>query len=248
MANKTHIGGITIGNAFFISVCTYDNINDGFWIDLKNNDQHKLILINRQGHFISNGPNISNITKGVGFITAKDGSPHLLLVGGGVYDYDINNNKLNNHPLIDISDTKDASVGKYEGKDALFVIVDNTVRIYDIKSNLTQIVGYRIYRAQEGGETIMLADGIGGASYTDFTWNSTFAGTYRFGISSVFANGNESDIVWSDPIESTFDDIDENHDGPEGTTSQTVQKIIENGQVVIIKEGKRYNVSGQRLN
>jgi hypothetical protein len=64
----------------------------------------------------------------------------------------------------------------------------------------------------------------------------------------VFANGNESDIVWSDPIESTFDDIDENHDGPEGTTSQTVQKIIENGQVVIIKEGKRYNVSGQRLN
>ena len=248
LANKTHIGGITIVDAVFISVCTYENKNNGFWIDLKRSDQHKLILVDRQGHIIANGPNISDTTKGVGFITAQDGCPHLLLVDGGVYDYDINNNNLSNHPLIDIGDTKDASVGKYEGKDALFVIVGNTIHIYEIKSNFTQIVGYRIYRAQEGGETIMLADGIGGASYTDFTWNLTFAGTYRFGISSVFANGNESDIVWSDPIESTFDDIDENHDGPEGTTSQTVQKIIENGQVVIIKEGKRYNVSGQRLN
>ena len=142
--------------------------------------------------------------------------------------------------------TDDASYGKYEGKDALFVIVGNTVQIHEIKSNLTQILGYRIYRAQEGGDTIMLADGIGGTSYTDFTWDLTFAGTYRFGISSVFANGNESEIIWSNPIESPFDSIEENVNNQQ-IPEQPVQKIIENGKIVIIKNGKRYSVSGQRL-
>jgi hypothetical protein len=37
----------------------------------------------------------------------------------------------------------------------------------------------------------------------------------------------------------------ENHDEPEGPT---VKKLLENGHIVIIKDGKRYNMSGQHLN
>ena len=248
LVNKTYIGSINIAGAWFIEACTYDNIDNSFWITSDTGiNRPKLMLVDRQGHVLFNGPNVINTIKDAGFITAKDGCPHLLLVGGGVYDYDINNNIIHNRPLININNTKGASVEKYEDKDALFVIVDNTIRIYEIKSNLSQIVGYRIYRAQEDGDTIMLADGIGGTTYTDSTWNLTFAGTYCFGISSVFANGNESEIIWSNPIESPFDDIEEDN-GNQQISKQTVQKIVENGQVVIIKDGKRYNVSGQILN
>lgn len=34
----------------------------------------------------------------------------------------------------------------------------------------------------------------------------------------------------------------------DGNQSNEVQKVIENGQIVIIKEGRRYNVTGQRIN
>jgi hypothetical protein len=109
-------------------------------------------------------------------------------------------------------------------------------------------MGYRIYRTDDEGNTVMLADGIAGNSFSDHTWNQTLAGSYRFGISSVFANGNESEILWSNPIESVFDAIEEIDDGKEIYTDPSVQKVIEDGHIVIIKDGKRYNVSGQHLN
>ena len=247
LANKTYIGAINVTNAWRILTCTYDNINNGLWLASCSN-QPRLLLVDQQGHLLFNGPNIPDTTKGIGFITAKDGSPHLLLVRGNVYDYDINNNIIHDRTLINISNTKDASVGKYEDKDALFVIVDNTVRIYEIKSNLSQIVGYRIYRSDSEGDTVILADGVAGNSFIDYTWSQTLAGTYRFGISSVFANGNESEILWSNTIVSTFDGIDENNIDYEDSTDPSVQKVFEDGQIVIIKDGKRYSVSGQTLN
>jgi hypothetical protein len=39
--------------------------------------------------------------------------------------------------------------------------------------------------------------------------------------------------------------INENNEGP---NMQPVQKVFENGQIVIIKDGKRYTVTGQHLN
>ena len=68
---------------------------------------------------------------------------------------------------------------------------------------------------------------------------------YRFGISEVYYNGIESEIIWSDFIEKTDYGIDEN--GQE-TPEQAVQKVFETGKIVIIKDGKRYTVTGQRLN
>jgi hypothetical protein len=68
---------------------------------------------------------------------------------------------------------------------------------------------------------------------------------YRFGISMVFANGVESEIIWSEFIEKTDYGIGEN--GQE-TPEQAVQKVFENGQIIIIKDGKRYSIMGQQLN
>jgi hypothetical protein len=139
---------------------------------------------------------------------------------------------------------KGACIGTYDGKEALFNIYNNKVHIYEINHHLSQIICYRIYRSDVEGNTVLLADRIIGTSFIDDSWSQTFAGTYRFGISPVFANGNESEIVWSDPIESVFDAIEEN----DGSTEQSIQKVIENGQIIIIKDGKRYNITGQRLN
>ena len=112
-------------------------------------------------------------------------------------------------------------------------------------SNLAQIIGYRIYRADSEGNTVMLADGIGGATYNDNTWNDALAGVYRFGISEVYSNGIESEIVWSDFIEKTDYGIGEGNGEP---MAPSVQKVIEDNRILIIKDGKRYTVTGQQLN
>ena len=92
---------------------------------------------------------------------------------------------------------------------------------------------------------MLLADGISGATYLDNTWNDALAGTYRFGISEIFSNGVESEIIWSDFIEKTDFGIGES---PVDLTDPSVQKVLENGQIVIIKDGKRYTITGQQLN
>ena len=139
-----------------------------------------------------------------------------------------------------------AHIGKYDGKDAMFIAIGFSIRIYEIKSRLEQIMGYRIYRADSEGNSVMLADEVTNTSYIDYTWNEAHAGTYRFGISEVYANGVESEIIWSDTIVKTDFGIDEN--GNQESPEPSVQKVIEDGHIVIIKDGKRYSLSGQTLN
>ena len=246
LANKTYIGSISLTDIWRISTCSYDNTNNGFWLSESEVQQIRLKFVDRQGHLLSNGPLIPNTTKGTGFIIAKDGSPHLLLVSGEVYDYDINNNIIHNRPLIAISNTKDASVGKYEDKDALFVISGNTLCIYEIKSNLSQIVKYRLYRSDSQGNTVMLAYNVTGTSFIDHSWDNVVAGEYRFGISEVYSNGIESEIIWSNILVKLFDGI-EDFNSKQEPSDPSVQKVVEDGKMVIIKDGKRYSVSGQHL-
>ena len=92
----------------------------------------------------------------------------------------------------------------------------------------------------------MLADEVDGTSFLDSSWNEAHAGTYRFGISEVYANSVESEIIWSNTIVKTDFGIDEN--GNQEGSEPSVQKVIEDGHIVIIKDGKRYSVSGQTLN
>ena len=226
---------------------TYDPEYDGFWAG----QNYQAILCDRQGHRIKTSPStFPEFLNGFGYFTAKDGNPHLLIsIQSGVIDYDINNNFIHNSPLLVENDNNSLGTctGKYDGKDALFIVVGNTVSIYEIKSTLAEIIGYRIYRTNNEDNTIMLADGLCGSTYTDLTWNEAIAGEYRFGISEVYANGIESEIIWSDTIVKTDFGVGENSDNQEDT-EPSVQKVIENGQVIIIKDGKRFSVSGQQLN
>lgn len=252
-ANKTVVDSLYVGRQF--TLCSYDAENDGFW--LYNAFPGKnMTLVNRQGETIMTSPSISLFGNVAGFgnFTAKDGTPHLLIFSSldEIIDYNISTNIFKNHPSLDMQQRyiKSASMGKYDGKDALFVVADYyedhyTVLIYEINSQLEQINHYRLYRADSEGHTILLADEITSSSYLDSTWNDIPTGMYRFGISSVFANGVESEIVWSEPIEKTNHGINEHGELP---TEQNIQKVLEDGHIVIIKDGKRYTVTGQQLN
>ena len=242
--SKTIIDSTDMG--LWFGAMTYDPEYDGFWLDR----DYKLVLCNRQGQRIKVSPTLSEYIYGTAYYIAQDGNPHLLVTKDfGIYDYDINNNFFFDRPLLaynESSDSMGACIGQYNGQEAMFVVIGNTIHIYEVKSNLSHIIGYRLYRSDSEGNIIMLADNVGeSSSYTDETWEYAIAGMYRFGISMVYANGTESEIIWSDLIEKTDYGVDEN--GQE-TPEQTVQKVFEDGKIVIIKDGKRYTVTGQRLN
>ena len=243
--NKTVNDSIDLGTWF--GATTYDPEYDGFWIDRNK----EAILYDRQGQRIMFSPTAPEYINGSGYFTAKDGTPHLLLSGEtGVYDYDITNNIILDRPLMDpgwdYTYGIGAHIGKYDGKDAMFIAIGFSIRIYEIKSRLEQIMGYRIYRADSEGNSVMLADEVTSTSYIDYTWNEAQAGEYHFGISEVYHNGVESEIIWSNTIVKTDFGIDEN--GNQEDPEPSVQKVIEDGKIVIIKDGKRHSVSGQTLN
>ena len=243
--NKTVNDSIDLGTWF--GATTYDPEYDGFWIDRNK----EAILYDRQGQRIMFSPTAPEYINGSGYFTAKDGTPHLLLsIETGVYDYDITNNAILDRPLMepgwDYTQGVGAHIGQYNGKEAMFIAIGFSIRIYEIKSRLEQIMGYRIYRADSEGNSVMLADEVDGTSFLDSSWNDAHAGTYRFGISEVYFNGTESEIIWSDTIVKTDFGIDEN--GNQEDSEPSVQKMNEDGHIVIIKDGKRYSVSGQTLN
>ncbi len=244
LENKMIIDSINIHHWF--GDITYDPEYDGFWLD----QNYQTTLYDRQGQKIQDSPVLPDFTFGSGYYTAKDGSPHLLITReSGIFDYDINSNTVLDRPLLDpgwdYTYGMGACTGKYDGKDAMFIANDHSILIYEIKCRLEQIESYRIYRADSEGNAVMLADNIAGMSFIDETWGDALAGEYRFGISEVFANGNESEIIWSEPIVKNDFGTDENLDVPE---NPTVKKMLENGHIVIIKDGKRYSVTGQQLN
>ena len=246
--NKTIIDSTDMGTCF--GALTYDPEYDGFWLG----HNYQTILYSRQGQRIQASPTKpDDYLNGTGYCTAKDGTPHLLLSReSGVYDYDINNNVIFDQPLLNMDEEINSSLGTctwmYNGKEALFIVINNIAHIFEIKNTLaqiSQIIHYRIYRSNSEGNIIMLADEVDGSSYLDTTWGTVIPGNYQFGISEVYANGNESEIIWSDTIVKSGIGIDEHTDNP---TEQAVQKVIENGHIVIIKDGKRYTITGQQLN
>ncbi len=211
LANKKLLHTINTG---YTPICSYDYIHDGIWITSNVNNSYQLKLIDQTGALIKNGPHLPSdmVPNGSGFIVSADGNSHLIIKTqeGLVYDYDISNGLLNRNSLIDCGTSLGAHIGKYNGEDALYVSYSNAVRIFEIKKLLTQIIHYRLYRADNEGNIIRIADGITGTSYADPTWNDLAIGLYRFGISSVFGNGEESEIVWSDPVKKGNYGVNEN--------------------------------------
>ena len=243
LEEKTILDSIDLG--ILGVIMSYAPESDGFWAA----DDHHVLLYDRLGHRIKTGPYHPDYIYGGGYYTAIDSTTHLLVVrDSGIYDYDIANNFFD-RCLIPFEGGAivqyGACTGKYDSKDAVFFGVGDAVYIYEVKNTFVQIMNYRIYRADMEGNIVLLSDDVQGASYTDDTWGNAFAGMYRFGISMVFDNGNESEIIWSDYIEKTDYGIDEGNHEP---TNPSVQKAFEDGHIIIIKNGKRYTVTGQQLN
>ena len=241
LENKTVIDSTSF---FYFSTLTYDSEFDGFWI----NYYPKVRLLNRQGLFIKGSPPFSDRLWSSAYYTAIDGTTHLLLLmESGIFDFDIHKNIIYDQPVLDIGvENYGACTGKYEGKDALFFVVGNTLQIYEINKSFginAQIVHYRIYRTGDDGAPVMLADEITGTAYADTTWHTVPNGVYRFGISLVFADGSESEIIWSNAIEKTDYGVQEQTSDPE----KRYQKVIENGHLYILVNGKKYSITGQEV-
>jgi len=256
LADKTVLDSIDLERMTFCAIA-YDSDNDGFWVGNSsfNPTAPQMVLIDRQGQILATKSHVTCNPTGMGYINAIDGTQHLLVVAGlQVFDFNITHDTFNDYSLVSLIspnspnppsyiDSHGASISKYDDKDALYVVVGNSIQIYEIRSTLAQIMGYRIYRTDENGNMLMLSDMAEGHSFIDTTWVDAENGEYRFGISSVFANGNESEIVWSNPVVKTGHGIEE-HDN---LTSPSAQKVFEDGQIVIIKDGKKYSITGQEI-
>ena len=250
----------SINMNFRAEKCTYDTKNDSFWL-YESYPNDKFILVNRQGETICNVPKFSssyNNTHGFGSIIAEDGNFHLLILNNrNLSNYDVSERSLFNRliaPLtINGESIHSACIGKYDGKDALFVVTssynseNSKLYVFEINCHLARVMHYQLYRAANELDTVMLAEEYTGSAFTDTTWKDIRAGAYCFGISEVYFNGVESEIIWSDPIIKTDFGIDEN-DSDQEDADPSVQKVFEGGQIIIIKDGKRYNVIGQPLN
>ena len=242
---KTIIDSTAI-DRWFLAI-THDPANDGYWLS----QDYQSWLYDRQGHLVKSGPKITDYLMGTGYCSEKDGSGHLLLLReSGIYDYDIERDILFDRPLLVLDGTGEiyygACVGNYQGKDAMFISVEGIIRIYEIKSLLgqnAQIANYSIYRSDSEGHSVKLANGVIGTSYIDTSWDSITNGEYRYGLSSVYADGSESEIVWSEPIMKTNYGIIK----IEETQDHEIQKVFENGQVFILINGKKYSILGQEV-
>ena len=256
--NKTLIDSTYMNKQF--SKCAYDANYDGFWLRDYLSTNRNISLVNRQGETICGftmPSTMGYLVEGFGGILAEDGNPHLLLsYGRVVFDYDINTNNLNVNPISLLNfygNPINASFAQYDGKDAIFITHADysynsfSISIFEINSHLAPILHYRLYRADSEGNTVMLADEVDGTSFIDSTWNEATPGMYRFGISEVYFNGVESEIIWSDTIKKSGIGIEENDSGQEAP-EPSVRKVIEDGHLIIIKDGKRYSVTGQQLN
>ena len=234
----------------YTPVCSYDHVRDGIWIALYNSPSHayQMKLIDKTGMLIQNGPLLPTevIPNGSGFFVGDDRDSHLIIKTeeGRVYDYDIEHDWLY-QCNADLGTSYGTFICYREGKTIMYVCYDNDIRLFGISNAIRPwpITRHRLYRSDDKGNVTMLSDQISGTSYADTSWGELEVGLYRYGISSVFGNGNESEILWSNALTKGNYGIDENLE-PDGNL---VKKVVEDGHLVIIKEGKRYNITGQEI-
>ena len=245
MSSHSWISSIRTG---YTPICSYDPIRHGLWI-APYDSQHqayKLQLVDCSGATILSGPILPSevVPNGSGFFVGDDRDTHLVVKTeeGMVYDYDVEQD-LFYQCNADLGTSYGSYICYQEGKPVMYVCYDNDVKLYGISDAIRPwpITHYRLYRSDDKGNVTLLSDETIGTSYTDSTWSELGVGLYRFGISSVYGNGNESDIVWSNALAKGNYDVDDIQDSEE----PSVIKAYENGRIVIIKDGKKYNITGQ---
>lgn len=250
LLDMTNFDVVTSIRTGYTPICSYDPIRNGLWIALYDSSKraYKLKLVDHTGAAIQQGPLLSSeiVPNGSGFFVGDDQDAHLIFKTeeGQVYDYDIDHDffyRCN----ADLGTSYGTFICYRVGKAVMYVCYDNDVKLFEISDAIRPwpITHYRLYRADDKGDVTILSDDVTGNNYTDDTWSELGSGLYRFGISSVFGNGNESDIVWSNPIPKGNYNIEENED----STGKNVQIIFENGWIDIVKDGKRYSITGQTI-
>ena len=233
----------------YTPICSYDSIRNGIWIAVYDSQHaaYQLKLVHPSGALIQYGPLLPSevVPNGSGFLVGQDGDTHLVIKTqeGQVYDYDIDQDLFFDRSFMELARSFGTYIGKYQGKDAMFVCYDNSLKIFEIRNLLWPIIQYRLYRSDDKGEITMIADEVTGTSFVDPSWGTLDTGLYRYGISSLYGNGNESEIMWSNALPKGNYDLEEIAE-PLG---DIVQKVFENGQIVILKDGKKYNITGQEL-
>ena len=211
--NKTLVNSVRLNSETTQYFCTFDPINNGFWVWWRSaqNNEICLRLIDDHGLIIREGPQINSFATpySSSHLIAKDGTQHLLFYDSHnhLYDYNLSNEIYNNRPLVGLGGIKGLTIGQYIGKEALFIVKTEggkrSIRIYEFNSPLSRITHCNIYRSDDTGNTVLLADNVVSTSFIDTTWENLDIGMYQFGLSAVFANGVESEILWSDTIVKT---------------------------------------------
>ena len=235
---------------FEFDICSFDKTKGRFWMNKKIQDGQidQIVLCTRSGEITNTGVSFTSGTMvGSGLYLGKEGNAHLLLKDqkGKVYQVTKKGNVLEidySHPLLRCGESLGSFVGKYMGHDAIYVIDDHSVRIYRMVNVFSQCKEYRLWRADDYLSNIIEVS-IEGTSYIDRTWQSLGVGRYSYGVGMIFENSHESTLIWSEPLIKGNYDINETP-SPEGST---VQKVFENGQIVIIKDGKKYTITGQTI-
>ena len=108
LVNKTVIGTINTPSQS-IRHCSYDPVNDGFWIGTSTT----LMRVNREGQLmqtIAGVPPTDTYCSGSGYFTDEEGVAHLLMfcnvgIYPYVFDYDITNNVFNPTAVLAFADT-----------------------------------------------------------------------------------------------------------------------------------------------
>jgi len=132
LANKTLIGYVNTSSES-IRHCSYDPVNDGFWIGTSSS----LMLIDRQGQTVqtvAGVPATGIYCSGSGYFTDEEGEAHLFMFCNNsitpyVYDYNITTGVFNNTPVLEFANTPGyvayggaggAFVGEYNGSICFF--------------------------------------------------------------------------------------------------------------------------------
>lgn len=132
LANKTLIGSVNVPIEA-VRHCSYDPVNDGFWIGTSTS----LVRINRQGQLqetVTDVPPTGIYCSGSGYFTDEEGEAHLymfcnLSTTPYIYDYNITTGVFNTTPELDFTTTPGyvayggaggAFVGEYNGNVCFF--------------------------------------------------------------------------------------------------------------------------------
>lgn len=95
------------------------------------------------------------------------------------------------------------AIRHFNCSDLFYLNVDDIS--YGFGKDSPQIHYYRVYRTAcsntNPSNYVLVADQQTGTNYVDAAWGSLPFGSYKFGVCSVGAVGNESDILWSDCLD-----------------------------------------------